>query len=99
VTELEDLIVEESSSMRKFDTEAEAIEFGGLRVPSVMTETLESFHVVVLRGEPKEPRDDTLLLLSLVDPLEPLDVEYRCFTELGIPSHLELTLGTLAGSF
>lgn len=77
--------------------EAEAMEFGGLRVPSVNTENLESFHGAALRGEPGEPRDDKLLRLSLVDPL---DVEVRvCFTASGMPSHLELTLGTVGGSF
>jgi hypothetical protein len=57
----------------RFDMEAEAIEFGGLRVPSVITENLESFHGAFLRGEPNEPREETLLPLSLLGL--PLDVE------------------------
>ena len=88
---------EAPSWMVRFDMVAEAIEFGGLRVPSVMTENPESFHGAFLRGEPNEPREDALLWLSLLGL--PLDVECRCLTETGTPSHLEFTLGTLDGSF
>jgi hypothetical protein len=80
----------------RFDMEAEAIEFGGLRVPSVITENLESFHGAFLCGEPNEFPEARLLLISLLDP--PLAVEYRFLTELGTPSHFEFTLGTSEGS-
>ena len=89
-------VSEASSRIVRFDTEAEAIEFGGLRVPSVITEYLESFHVTFLRGEPNKPPEQTLLLLSVLEA--PLAVEYRFLTELGTPSHLEFTLGTVGGS-
>jgi hypothetical protein len=56
--------------MARFDKDMEATEFGGLRVPSVMTENLDSLQGACLRGEPKEPLDETLLLLSLVDALD-----------------------------
>ena len=73
------------------------MEFGGLRVPSVKTESFESFHGAALRGEPGEVLDDRLLRVPLVDPL---DVEVRfCLTASGTPSHFELTLGTVEGSF
>lgn len=72
------------------------MELGGLRVPSVITENLDSFHRPFLMGEPSELLDAMLLLLSLVDAL---DVVYRCLTESGTPSHFELTLGTFRGSF
>lgn len=95
-----------SSSMAKLDRrgegEDETIEFGGLRVPSVMTVSLESFHDVLgcALSEPCDERlllfDEALLLLSL---MEVLPVEYRFLTEPGTPSHFELTLGTVAGSF
>lgn len=71
----------------------EAIEFGGLRVPSVMMESLESFHRLLLRDEEKELLDKTPDLLSLAEALD--DVELRLLTDSGTPSHLELTLGTL----
>jgi hypothetical protein len=76
--------------------EAEAIEFGGLRVPSVITENLEPFHGAFLSVEPNEPAEATLLLLSFLDT--PLAVEYRFLTELGTPSQREFTLGTSGGS-
>lgn len=66
----EDPSPEASSRMARFDKDMEATEFGGLRVPSVMTENLDSFQGACLRGEPKEPLDETLLLLSLVDALD-----------------------------
>jgi hypothetical protein len=48
----------------------EATELGGLRVPSVITENFDSFQGACLRGEPKEPLEDTLVLLPLLDPLD-----------------------------
>lgn len=69
------------------------MEFGGLRVPSVMMESFESPQWVVLREEGKEFLDEMLLLLSLNDGLDA--VECLCLTDAGTPSHLELTFGTL----
>ena len=96
VVDGEDPRPEAPSLIVRFDMEADATELGGLRVPSVMTENLDSFQGAFLRGEPKEPLDDTLILLSL---LYALVVEYRCLTDSGTPSHFELTLGTEFGSF
>jgi len=78
--------------------EREAMEFGGLRVPSVITESFDSLHRVVLRGEgTEECLDKTLFLLSLDDVWD--IVECLFLTDSGTPSHLELTLGTFWGSF
>jgi hypothetical protein len=74
---------------------ADAIEFGGLRVPSVMTENLEPFHDNVVTCEFFESRDETLCL-SLP---EPADLVCRCLADSGTPSHFELTLGMFPGSF
>jgi hypothetical protein len=56
--------------MSRLDKDMEATELGGLRVPSVITENSDSFQGACLRGEPKEPLEDTLVLLPLLDPLD-----------------------------
>jgi hypothetical protein len=79
------------------DAASEAIEFGGLRVPSVMTESLEATENPEVSQEAVNCGScDVMLCLFLVDFCDP---EYRFFTDSGTPSHLELTLGTPFGSF
>jgi hypothetical protein len=80
------------------DAAADAMEFGGLRVPSVITENLEptedleAFHGEAVRLE----SCDIILCLFLVDSG---DAEYRFFTDCGTPFHLLFTFGTSFGSF
>jgi hypothetical protein len=89
-----------SSLIVKFETDcaAEAMELGGLRVPSVMTESFDSFQDSVVSWESCEVCDVTLCLF-LFDPLDPLDLECRFLMDSGTPSHFEFTLGTVFGSF
>lgn len=79
--------------------DADMIELGGPRDSSVLTENSEVFHGSAESCEPCEPKDcpDERLLSLLVQVV--VAAECRFFTASGTPSHLELTLGTLAGSF
>lgn len=71
------------------------IELGGPRDSSDMTENSEVFHGIAASCEPFDPSEDpddrfvSLLVLAVV-----VAVDCRILTASGIPSHLELTLGT-----
>jgi hypothetical protein len=75
------------------------IELGGPRDSLDITENSEVFQGIadICETWPKEDPDDrfvSLLVLAVV-----LAVDCRFLTASGMPSHLELTLGTLSGSF
>lgn len=70
----------------------DAIVFGGLQEPSDVMENSDG-----LGGAPENlevPRLDVLIMLILF-----FDVESFALAAVGMPSHLEFTFGTVAGSF
>jgi hypothetical protein len=76
------------------------IELGGPRDSSVMTEKADVFQGMAESCEPCEPNeapDDRFV--SLLVRVVVVAVDCRFLTASGMPSHLELTLGTSAGSF
>jgi hypothetical protein len=77
----------------------DTMEFGGLRLlPSDdmdRTEPLVALDALGMTKNLEVAEDDAVLLLLLI--LDSLSLALRCAS--GIPSHFELTLGTLAGSF
>jgi hypothetical protein len=73
----------------------DTIEFGGVRLlPSEDVDTIEP--LVALDPENLEVVLDDAVLFLLVT-IDSLSLALRCTS--GIPSHFELTLGTLAGNF
>lgn len=78
----------------------ETIEGGGPLDSLDMTENSEVFHGMAERCEAFDPNEDpddrfaSLLVLVIVGA-----PDCRFLTASGMPSHLELTLGTLSGSF
>lgn len=76
------------------------MEGGGPRDSLDMTENSDVFQGIVARCEPLDPNEDPddrlVSLLFLVVMVAP---DCRFLTTSGIPSHLELTLGTLSGNF
>jgi hypothetical protein len=77
------------------DAAGEATELGGFRVPSVITDALETFRGRTVEWDMLESCDMTLCLF-LVDGLA---LACRFLIESGTPSHFEFTLGMFPGSF
>lgn len=76
------------------------IELGGPRDSFDMTENSDVFQGKAERCEPLEPKEEPEdRLVSLLVRVAVVAVECRFLTASGIPSHLELTLGTFSGSF
>lgn len=78
----------------------EAIEGGGPRDSVDMTENSELFHGKAEICEPFDSTEDPdERFVSLLVLLAVAAMDCRFLTASGMPSHLELTLGTLSGSF
>lgn len=75
------------------------MELGGPRDSLDITENSEVFQGMADSCEacPKDDPDDRLVSLLVLAVV--LAVDWRFLTASGMPSHLELTLGTLSGSF
>jgi hypothetical protein len=81
--------------MSTMEGAADAIEFGGPWDASVMIENLESERCAKGDCKLQGSRGDRLCV-SFVDRME---VEFRFLAEEGMPSHLDVTLGTVGGNF